>query len=108
MKDKDPNVRFKAAVALGASKDSRALEPLVAALKDENLNVRIYIPRALGQLKDSRAIEPLIATLKDKDFKVQYSAAMSLMAILDRNSYKNNKEIQKWWEENKERLFPNK
>ena len=32
LKDKDPDVRYKAAEALGKIKDARAVEPLIAAL----------------------------------------------------------------------------
>ena len=34
-------IRVRAALALGEIKDSRAVEPLIAALKDESLLVRI-------------------------------------------------------------------
>lgn len=65
LKNKDEDVRWRAAYALGKIKDARAVEPLIAALKDENRNVREDAAWVLGEIKDNRAVEPLIAALKE-------------------------------------------
>jgi HEAT repeat protein len=47
---KDSHVRWRAAGALGKIGDSRAVEPLIAALKDENSRVRQYAAEALRKI----------------------------------------------------------
>jgi len=47
LKDKDSQVRSNAALALGNTKDPRAVEPLIAALKDRDSNVREHVADAL-------------------------------------------------------------
>lgn len=62
-------VRREAAKALGKIGDTRAVEPLIQALRDEDWEVRSGAARALGEIGDARAVEPLIQTLfKEKDF----------------------------------------
>jgi HEAT repeat protein len=59
---------------------SRAVEPLVAALKDKDSKVRSNAAKALGHLArtDPRAAEPLVAALKDPDSEVRSNAAEAL------------------------------
>ncbi len=64
--DKNEGVRRMAAVALGEIKDTRAVEPLIAALKDKDSSVRNNAAEALGEIKDARAVEPLIAATADE------------------------------------------
>ena len=66
-------IRCDAADALGDMNDSRAVEPLIAALEDErdsvplnNCWVKMAAADALGQLGDARAVTPLIAALKNR------------------------------------------
>jgi len=75
------NERASAIEALGRIGDSRAVEPLIAALKDEDVNVRWPAARALGEIKDTRAIKPLIAALKDWHSNVRKAAAKALVKI---------------------------
>ena len=75
------NERASAIEALGRIGDSRAVEPLIAALKDEDVNVRWPAARALGEIKDTRAIKPLIAALKDAEWIVREAAAEALIKI---------------------------
>jgi len=70
---KDWMVRKAAAEALGEIKDSRAVEPLSAALKDSNEWVRWHAAEALGKIGAS-AVEPLIVALKDRDQKNAHRA----------------------------------
>ena len=59
------HVRAAAAEGLGKLRDSRAIGPLIAALKDKDYFVRTAAVAALGELKDAQAQEPLIAALED-------------------------------------------
>lgn len=85
LKDKDSDVRKKAAEALGKIKDSRAGEALLATFKDEITDVRQYAAEALGKIGYSRAVEPLIAVLKDKNEfdSVREEAAEALGELKD-------------------------
>jgi HEAT repeat protein len=58
---KDPNVSVRAAAAngLGELGDTRAVEPLIAALKDSASDVQSSAVRALAKLGDARAVEPV-------------------------------------------------
>jgi len=86
LKDPDFRVRENAAQALGESKDARAVEPLIAALKnykDPASRVRENAARALGKIKDPRAVEPLIAALGDSAYGPREMAAKALGEIKD-------------------------
>jgi len=76
-KDADWKVRKNAAEALGALKDHRAVEPLIAALEDWNSGVR---DSAAGALKGigAPAVEPLIAALRDPNAWLRLGAARVL------------------------------
>ncbi len=65
LKDADSAIRQKAAEALGRSKSSRAVEPLIAALHDTDSGVQGSAATALGEIKDPRAVQPLMAALRD-------------------------------------------
>jgi HEAT repeat protein len=71
-------VRWKAVQGLGESRDPRAFEPLLGALRDRLPTIRIAALSGLGRLRDRRAIEPVIAMLDDADSKVRASAAAAL------------------------------
>jgi HEAT repeat protein len=73
--DVDGDARQAAASALGKIGDTRALEPLIAALKNVINGVRQAAAEALGNIGDARALEPLIAVLKKKeaDWEEKYS-----------------------------------
>jgi hypothetical protein len=74
-------VRYAAVEALGKIGDSRAVEPLIAALKDWDQDVRYAAVEALGKIGDSRAVGPFIAALNDKDWDMRKSAANGLICI---------------------------
>jgi HEAT repeat protein len=78
LNDNDSNVRGCAIVALGETRDIRAVDPLIKVLMDtraveplpqvpwDNSNdARGNAARALGKIKDTRALDPLIQALKD-------------------------------------------
>ncbi len=73
---KDRRVQEAAIVALGKIGDARALEPLIAALKDIYSDVRWWAAYALGKIGDARAVESLIAALKDSDSDVGAAEAL--------------------------------
>jgi superkiller protein 3 len=77
----EPNVRAKAAKALGEARDPFAVEPLMMALRDEHRNVRFWAAWGLGVLKDLRAAPALVMALKDPDTGVRYRAAEALGEI---------------------------
>src|SRR5262245_5946015 len=55
----DFRLRVQAALDLGATRDERALMPLVGALDDRNASVRAAAAAALGRLGDRRATDEL-------------------------------------------------
>ena len=70
----DPDVQYEAAGALGDIGDSRAVEPLVAALKnDEFSGVRWIAAEALSKLGPP-AVDPLIGALQHHNDDVRWKA----------------------------------
>ena len=85
--DEDHMVRMKAARILGETRNRRAVEPLVTALRtDKHYAVREEAANALGKKKDPRAVDALIYALGDKESGVQRLAAASLGEIGDRRA----------------------
>lgn len=73
--------RMNAVKILGQIGDTRALEPLIEALKDKDWNVQEKTAEALGKIGDERAVEPLIYTLKDKSLIVRRASTVALVKI---------------------------
>src|SRR4030042_6695678 len=82
LKDKDPIVRGDAAEVLGKIGDSRAVEPLIEALKDIVEYIALESLRRIGE----PAVEPLIKALKNKDTLIRSGAARALGAIRDKRA----------------------
>ena len=59
----DPTVRYEAATRLGASKDARAVQPLIDALPDANEKVQYAAMSGLIKLGDPLAASPIIEML---------------------------------------------
>ncbi len=55
----DPDVRKRAAAALGELKDAKAVDPLIGALRDDSAAVRLAAAEALLEIADRRALAPL-------------------------------------------------
>ena len=74
--DEDRTVRAEAAQALGSTKDSRAVGPLIVVLENpfQGSEVRENAAEALSQIGDLGAVQPLVAALKDKDWRVRAAA----------------------------------
>lgn len=67
----DPTVRYEAAQKLGASNDSRAIQPLIGALPDANSKVQYAAFSGLIKLNAGEAAEPLLdLLLTDLDSKI--------------------------------------
>src|SRR5690606_37247209 len=67
----EPDVRFKAAQELGASKDQRAVELLIGVLPDENAKVQYAAVSGLVKLGNNSAAHPILdLLLADPDSRV--------------------------------------
>ena len=74
--------RWRAAKALGETKDRSAIKPLVIALKnDKDRRVRCRAIDALEKIGGSQIIEPLISALNDEDIDVRYGLTKALAKI---------------------------
>jgi HEAT repeat protein len=67
IENRDDRVRIKAAKLLAGSRDPRAVEPLIKALRDENMGVRLEAVKGLKEFSDPGIVESLIQALEDKD-----------------------------------------
>src|ERR1035438_7250789 len=84
LKDANPQVRWDAAKALGRSKDPRAVDPLIAALKNTgDTPLRTEAAKALGEINDPRGIDPLIEALESSEYGVRGEAFHALGEIKD-------------------------
>jgi HEAT repeat protein len=54
LRDPDPAVRIRAAIAFGETHDVGAVTPLTRALQDENRGVRHHVREALEKIRESR------------------------------------------------------
>lgn len=81
LNSKDAAVRAQSAQKLGASRDPRAVEPLVALLKDGDAEVRRIAAESLGTIGDRRAVAPLVALLVDVSEPVRKEADGALERI---------------------------
>ena len=84
LKDKDANVRWRAAGALGMIRDAKAVEPLIHVLNDKDY-VRNEAEKALENM-GAEAVKPLIGALKDERPRVRSSVARILGRIRDDKS----------------------
>ena len=79
----DKKVRKNAAKMLGETRDPRAVEALIGALRDANDDVREEAAVALGAIGDRRAVPALVAALNDGDGSVRTRAVNSLGELGD-------------------------
>jgi len=81
----DPHwkTRWQAAQALGELGDSRAIEPLIAALEDDNQWVRIVAIEALGLLGAQEATEYLLSFLENDSIWVRRASVVALGQVGD-------------------------
>jgi HEAT repeat protein len=69
---------YRAAAVLARIKDTRALEPLMDALRHRDARVRAQSAAALGELRDPAAVEPLIHATRDPEHRVRSEAGAAL------------------------------
>ncbi len=81
LKDKKPEIRSSAALALSRFKDPRMVEPMIKLLHDAVPLVRATAVQTLGQMKDERVVPELVGMLRDKDASVRLRAVHSLDQI---------------------------
>ena len=67
-------------MALGKIKDSRAIDPLIQALKDAFVSDMAI--NALAEINDTRTIDALIQSLSDDDSNERAKAAWALGKII--------------------------
>lgn len=84
-KDPKESVRGLAALWLGDLEDSRAVVPLIEALKDQNEYIACNAAIALGMIGDASAVDPLIEALKSKGL-LRQDAAEALAKIGDQRA----------------------
>jgi HEAT repeat protein len=70
--------RIPAARLLGASRDSRAVEPLVHLLADPDPDARATAATALGRLKHAGSVEALLLVTRDEEYAVRDAAMTAL------------------------------
>jgi len=76
--DPAPDIRARAAYALGLIGDPTAAGPLTACLKDKEWAVRAMAVKALGRLRESVSIPALAGALSDPQWWVRANAAEAL------------------------------
>jgi HEAT repeat protein len=83
LQHRDARIRQAACKVLGQLGDTRAVTPLISALKDQDqyTATRQSAAQALGGIGDSQAVPPLIASLQDDKISVCRAAARALVAI---------------------------
>jgi HEAT repeat protein len=81
LEDGDPEVRYEAAVALGAVGEESAVESLAGLLNDEDGEVQDATIDALGQIGGARAREALRELLRSDDSHVRQAAQEALAQV---------------------------
>jgi len=94
---KDARSAVGAAIALGALKESRAIDPLIVLLSAPEPKSRRVAARALGEIGDRRAVAALIEALKDRDHQIAASAHGALRAITGQDFGVHFADWEVWW-----------
>jgi HEAT repeat protein len=86
--DRDDEVKYRGAIALGRIGDSSSVKPLLDALKKpvgrqnrSHLLAGEYLT-AIGRIGDREAVQPLMEMLKDGDRKKQHGGIISTLGML--------------------------
>ncbi|MBI4971572.1 MAG: HEAT repeat domain-containing protein [Candidatus Omnitrophica bacterium] len=74
-------VRDSAALGLAGFKDSRAVDPLIRALKDQDYLVRAFSCSSLGSIGDKKAIDAIKPLLNDSNETARQYAATALRQL---------------------------
>ena len=84
LRDKNADVRLRAAYILGKLHTDRSLEYLLPQLRDPSSDVRVQVIASLGQSRSERVIEPLLVALRGdprvaaSDVQLKIAAAHAL------------------------------
>ena len=81
LEDPAPEVRYRAAWALGKIGDLRAIDPLIRAFNDNDSYVQWSAAEALAEINESKTVELLIQALDDNSSDVRETAAQALGSI---------------------------
>lgn len=79
--DKDPYIRWRAAVCLRFIKELEAREALTGALEDEAPEVKWTAIRALGEFGDIRVVEKLSTFCSDRDSGLKENAETAISSL---------------------------
>ena len=85
LKSSDSIVRKQAAETLGNTKDTKAVNPLIDALKDKDTDVLCTIIEALGLIGDIRAIEAIRNTYNNSTDQTIKNKAFEALKTLDKS-----------------------
>ncbi len=86
-------------IALGQSRDPRAVPPLMSYLRDRSKppHSRGLAATGLGALGDLRAVDPLVAALDEDDHNVQLNAIRALGLLGDRRATEQlGRTLERW------------
>lgn len=110
----DTDTRKASVYALGASREERALQPILRILSDETeeSELRGYAAEALGLLGQSDAVVPLISALRDESVNVRFWAAYALGQLRDKRAISelealaatDDAVLEGWWSVRQEAL----
>ncbi len=78
LSDEDPDLRARAAHALGKLGDPTVHRGLIGCLRDPEWPVRAMAAKALGRIRAAEGVEPLTALLQDRQWWARSNAAEAL------------------------------
>jgi HEAT repeat protein len=83
MVDRSPQERISAIIALGKSRDPRAVQSLIDCCRDRNPEIRLRAIDGLQSLRSGRSVEVLIERLRDKRelYETRKRAVVALATI---------------------------
>jgi hypothetical protein len=103
LEDSDAAMRRRAVIALGMTKDRRAVEPLIRAMKDREFVVVMLAARYLGKIGDERAVEPLIGNLRSQNVGVRQWSYNALKTVTGKDFGEDYAKWKAWYEKNKDK-----
>ncbi len=93
-----PELRARAALVLGESRDASTIPYLLNALSDPEGEVRAAAAQGLIEYRPPQAVEPLIKLLDDRFLPVREAAAITLGLIGDQNAFKPLLKLADYWQ----------
>lgn len=115
LKDEHSTTRVRAADGFRYIDDTRAIDPLIEALKDQSAEVRAAAVTALGRrsampghsklVAKPRGLQALIGALDDQEAEVQHAALRALKAATGYTFGEDGMKWRAWWNEHREEIF---